>query len=105
MSKNTQFYKVDFSISDMTLAEQDKFYRKLINLLNDKQRYNLSIKITDCLGGQHFIWDKAGTGVDPNGVSCRVCHMIDCEECVTFQMREKNKNAKNTDNAGKNSRD
>lgn len=98
MSK--QIYKVEFSIDGLSLAEQNKFYNKLINILDEDQRYNLHITITDAIGGKHHIWDNKG--FDPNGKLCRECKSIDCEDCSTYIARENIRNGKNADNTRSN---
>ncbi len=80
-------YKVDFSIDNLTLKEQDKLFKILIRSLDYDARMALHVTVTDSSGGKHFIWESKG--IDPNGVKCNKCKSIECADCPTFLTREK----------------
>lgn len=82
-------YKVDFSIDNLSLAEQQAVFEAVIKKLDFNQRQDLHITVTDSIGGKHFIWDDKG--IDPNGINCSRCKNIDCYDCIIYQSRE-NKN-------------
>lgn len=78
----SNLYKVVFEVDKLNLAGQQKLYKKLINILDYEQKANLHIKVIDCLGGQHNIWDN--TGINPKGEICSKCTLLDCEECYKY---------------------
>ena len=80
-------YKVDFSIDNLSLAEQQEVFEAVIKKLDFNQRLDLHITVTDSVGGRHFIWD--GYGIDPNGVKCPKCSGIDCHDCPIYNGRKK----------------
>ena len=80
-------YKVEFSIDNLPLKEQNEIFKNLLAQLDYSQRQDLHITITDCIGGKHFIWD--GYGIDPNGVKCPKCSGIDCYDCPIYNRRKK----------------
>lgn len=82
-------YKVDFSIDNLSLAEQQAVFEAVIKKLDFNRRQDLHITVTDSIGGKHFIWDDKG--IDPNGINCSRCKNIDCYDCIIYQSRE-NKN-------------
>lgn len=91
--KKKALYKIDFSIDDLSLSQQQQIFKKLIKMLDYDARQNLHVTVTDSIGGKHFIWD--GNGERPNGIKCRQCNMIDCEDCLIYQnSKEKNNGAK-----------
>ena len=65
--KNKNIFKVDFSIDNLSLIEQEKIFKGLISMLDYNSRQNLHIIVTDRIGGKHFIWDKKG--IDTNGIN------------------------------------
>ena len=87
MGKN--LYKVQFSIDNLSLAQQEQIFKNLIKMLDYNMRQDLHIIVTDSIGGKHFIWDNKG--IDPNGINCIRCKNIDCYDCPIYQSRE-NKN-------------
>lgn len=87
MGKN--LYKVQFSIDNLSLAQQEQIFKNLIKMLDYNMRQDLHITVTDSIGGKHFIWDNKG--IDPNGINCARCKNIDCYSCPIYQNRE-NKN-------------
>ena len=89
MAKSRSMYKVEFSIDNLTLYEQQKIFNGLLEQLNYDQRMDLHVTVTDFMGGKHFIWD--GTGEDPDGVRCPKCGLIECEKCMLYMSRQKNK--------------
>lgn len=82
-------YKVDFSIDNLSLAEQQEVFEAVIKKLDFNQRQDLHITVTDSIGGKHFIWDDKG--IDPNGINCSRCKNIDCYDCMIYQSRENKK--------------
>ena len=82
-------YKVDFSIDNLSLAEQQGVFEAVIKKLDFNQRQDLHITVTDSIGGKHFIWDDKG--IDPNGINCSRCKNIDCYDCIIYQSRENKK--------------
>lgn len=86
---NKNLYKVDFSIDNLSLIQQEQIFKKLIKMLDYEGRQNLHITVTDSIGGKHFIWD--GCGEMPNGIKCRKCNMIDCEDCLIYQNNKEKK--------------
>ena len=82
-------YKVDFSIDNLSLAEQQEVFEAVIKKLDFNQRQDLHITVTDSIGGKHFIWDDKG--IDPNGIKCYRCKNIECYDCIIYQSREKKK--------------
>ena len=90
MASRKNFYKVDFSIDNLSLKEQQHIFEVLLSQLNYNQRQDLHITVTDPMGGKHFIWD--GYGIDPNGLKCLKCNAIDCTDCPSYKRRGENKN-------------
>lgn len=82
-------YKVDFSIDNLSLAEQQEVFEAVVKKLDFNQRQDLHITVTDSIGGKHFIWDDKG--IDPNGINCSRCKNIDCYDCLIYQSRENKK--------------
>lgn len=82
-------YKVDFSIDNLSLAEQQEVFEAVVKKLDFNQRQDLHITVTDSIGGKHFIWDDKG--IDPNGINCSRCKNIDCYDCMIYQSRENKK--------------
>ena len=82
-------YKVDFSIDNLSLAQQQEVFEAVIKKLDFNQRQDLHITVTDSIGGKHFIWDDKG--IDPNGINCSRCKNIDCYDCMIYQSRENKK--------------
>lgn len=82
-------YKVDFSIDNLSLAEQQAVFEAVVKKLDFNQRQDLHITVTDSIGGKHFIWDDKG--IDPNGINCSRCKNIDCYDCMIYQSRENKK--------------
>ena len=82
-------YKVDFSIDNLSLAEQQEVFEAVVKKLDFNQRQDLHITVTDSIGGKHFIWDDKG--IDPNGINCSRCKNIDCCDCIIYQSRENKK--------------
>ena len=80
-------YKVEFSIDNLSLKEQNEIFKNLLAQLDYSKRQDLHIIITDVIGGKHFIWD--GYGIDPNGVKCPKCSGIDCYDCPIYSRRRK----------------
>ena len=80
-------YKVEFSIDNLSLKEQNDIFKNLLAQLDYSQRQDLHITITDVIGGRHFIWD--GYGIDPNGIKCPKCSGIDCYDCPIYNGRKK----------------
>lgn len=80
-------YKVEFSIDNLSLKEQNEIFKNLFAQLDYSKRQDLHIIITDVIGGKHFIWD--GYGIDPNGVKCPKCSGIDCYDCPIYSRRRK----------------
>lgn len=89
MAKNRSMYKIDFSIDNLALIEQQKIFETVLAQLDYNQRMDLHVTVTDFMGGKHFIWD--GKGQDPNGVPCAKCNLLDCEKCVLYLKRKKNR--------------
>lgn len=87
MAKSRSMYKVEFSIDNLTLHEQQEIFNKLLAQLDYDKRMDLHVTVTDFMGGKHFIWD--GTGEDPNGVHCPKCGLIECEKCMLYMSRQK----------------
>lgn len=76
-------YEVDFSLSKLTLAEQDRFYHKFMSVLDQDLKDKLNLKITDLIGGQHYLFD--GVGIRPDGVECAKCIFVDCAQCKIWK--------------------
>ena len=98
MAKKKSVYKVEFSIDNLTMREQQEVFNNLIKSLNYDQRQDLHITVTDSIGGKHFVWD--GYGIDPNGTRCEKCKMIECDGCPIYEKRMEFLNGKNDSNAG-----
>ena len=82
-------FKVDFSIDNLSLNEQQKVFETVVNCLDYSQRQNLHITITDPIGGKHFIWDNKG--VDPDNTPCKKCSFINCADCMVYEGRKNKK--------------
>lgn len=89
MAKKKNNYKVDFSIDNLTMKEQQEIFETVVKKLDFNQRQDLHITVTDSIGGKHFIWDDKG--IDPNGINCSRCKNIDCYDCIIYQSRENKK--------------
>ena len=83
MANKRAHYEVDFSLSKLTLAEQDRFYQKLMSILDQDLKDKLNIRITDLIGGQHYLFD--GKGVRPDGIECTKCVFVDCAQCKIWK--------------------
>ena len=79
-------YKINFEIKNLSMIEQEKVFKAVLNVLDYDAKENFHIVVTDFMGGQHFVWDNSG--IDPNGVKCRSCKLIDCENCPVFIKRK-----------------
>lgn len=79
-------YKVDFSIDNLTMAEQQAVFEAVIKKLDFNQRQDLHITVTDSIGGKHFIWD--GYSIDPMGNKCKGCNVIECDGCPKYELRK-----------------
>lgn len=79
-------YNVNFSITGLSLKEQQHIFETVLAQLDYNQRLNFHIEVVDYLGGKHYIWD--GTGIDPNGVKCNKCNLINCDECNLYKRRQ-----------------
>ena len=84
---NNNYYKVDFSIDKLTMAEQQKVFEAVIKCLDYSKRQDLHVTVTDYLGGQHFIWDNQG--ISPDGIGCKHCNMISCADCIIYDRRRR----------------
>lgn len=89
MAKNRSMYKIEFSIDNLSLKEQQNIFETVLAKLDYNQRQNFHVTVIDFLGGKHNIWDGEGTGIDPNGEFCKKCKLIDCESCVIYLNRLK----------------
>ena len=49
-------YNVEFSLEGLTLIEQERFYQKLMSILDQSMKDILHIKVTDLVGGQHAVF-------------------------------------------------
>lgn len=98
MKKN--FYKVDFSIDNLSLKQQDELFKTILCKLDFNQRQNLHIVVTDLSGGKHYIWD--GYGVDPLGIKCNKCNLVECCDCPVYNRRKEKNDGKNNNNTGNN---
>lgn len=76
-------YSVEFSLEGLTLIEQERFYQKLMSILDQGMKDVLHIKVTDLVGGQHDIFYNKG--VRPDGVSCNNCFSVDCTRCSVWK--------------------
>jgi hypothetical protein len=87
-------YKVEFSFNDLSLAEQDRLYRKLYSILDFDLKDRMAINVTDLLGGQHDVF--LNKGVRPDGVACEKCGDVDCARCKIWkraqELKEENNN-------------
>lgn len=98
MAKKKNNYKVDFSIDNLTMREQQEVFEAVIKKLDFNQRQDLHITVTDASGGKHHIWD--GFGIDPTGTKCVNCKMIDCTDCPIYEKRKELADGKDGSNAG-----
>lgn len=87
MAKN--LFRVDFSVDNISLKEQQDLFNKVVDALDYNGRQNLHITVTDRIGGQHKVWDN--TGVDPDGDFCKKCINVDCAECEVYLDKERSK--------------
>lgn len=94
MANRKNLYKVDFTVNNLSMKEQDHIFKVLLSHLTIEQRQNFHILVTDILGGQHYVWD--GYGIDPDGIKCKKCLFIDCETCAIFKRRRGVDNGKNS---------
>lgn len=103
MAKRKNLYKVEFSVDNLSMKEQEQFYKIILAQLDFEQRQNLHIKITDFIGGEHFLWE--GYGIDPFGEKCNNCKFIDCETCAIYKNRKEKKDGKNSNDVRTNRED
>lgn len=97
MAKKKNNYKVDFSIDNLTMKEQQEIFETVVKKLDFNQRQDLHITVTDASGGKHYIWD--GYGIDPTGIKCVGCKMIDCTDCPIYEKRKELADGKDSSNA------
>lgn len=76
-------YNVEFSLEGLTLIEQERFYQKLMSILDQSMKDVLHIKVTDLLGGVHDPFSNKGTR--PDGINCNGCYTIDCARCSVWK--------------------
>lgn len=76
-------YKVEFSLTGLTLNEQERFYQKLMTVLDQSMKDALCIKVTDLIGGEHDPFSNKGTR--PDGVCCNNCYSVDCARCSIWK--------------------
>lgn len=88
MRTKYQGFDVTFSISNISLQEQNQIYQTLMKDLSYELKERLSIEIKDLSGGRHQI--MAETGISPDGEKCPKCTLIDCAQCSIWQrLKEK----------------
>lgn len=85
-------YKVDFGFDGLSLAEQDRFYQKLISVLDQHLKDALYINITDLEGGQHDPF--MNKGIRPDGFTCTNCYNVDCTRCSVWKKIKELENMK-----------
>ena len=83
MASKRATYKVEFSFSDLSLAQQDQLYNKLMSILDFSLKDKLNLKVIDLLGGTHD--PLANTGVRPDGIECAKCGYVDCAFCKVWK--------------------
>ena len=90
-------YKVEFSFDNLSLAEQDRVYQKLMGVLDRPLKDALRINITDLIGGQHDpFYNK---GIRPDKIECINCYNVDCASCKVWnKVLDYNKERENKDN-------
>lgn len=76
-------YKVEFSFDKLSLAEQDRLYRKLTSILDRDLKDRMEIKVTDLHGGVHDVFSNKGTR--PDGITCENCLYVECGECKVWK--------------------
>lgn len=76
-------YNVEFGFDGLSLIEQERFYQKLISVLDQDMKDRLHIKVTDLVGGQHDVFYNKG--IRPDGVNCNNCFSIDCTRCSVWK--------------------
>lgn len=83
MASKRATYKVEFSFNGLSLAEQDRFYKKLMSILDFDLKDKLDIKVTDLIGGTHDVF--MNKGIRPDGISCDKCNYVDCAFCSVWK--------------------
>jgi hypothetical protein len=76
-------YKVVFSVSGLSMKQQQEIYDLLRKNLSFDMKDCLSIMVEDPVGGKHNIWDD--NGIKPNGEICKKCSFIDCQFCIRYK--------------------
>ena len=76
-------YKVEFGFEGLTLIEQERFYQKLMSVLDQRMKDVLHIKVTDLIGGEHDPFSNKG--VRPDGINCNNCYSVDCARCSVWK--------------------
>ncbi len=76
-------YKVDFGFEGLTLAQQERFYKNLMSVLDFDLKDKLHIKVTDLIGGTHDVF--MNKGVRPDGIECEKCNHVDCALCTVWK--------------------
>ena len=83
MASKRATYKVDFNFDGLSLAEQDRFFKKLMSILDYDLKDRLNIKVTDLIGGTHDVF--MNKGVRPDGIACEKCNYVDCALCGVWK--------------------
>jgi hypothetical protein len=86
---NNSNYEVTFSIGGLTLMGQEQIYQILMKTLTPQQKDNLSIVVTDPVGGKHYVFDD--WGIQPDGEKCKKCLQYNCNDCVVYGYKRKMK--------------
>ena len=89
-------FKVEFTMNDLSLYEQQEVYNILAKYLSINAKSKLHIVVTDPINGKHEVWNNRG--IDPNGMVCKKCVQVDCTNCSVYKHREETKNGKNNSN-------
>ena len=101
MANKRATYKVEFSFNGLSLAEQDRVYRKLLSVLDRDLKDRLELKVTDLLGGEHDIFSNRG--VRPDKVVCESCPYVECGDCKIWKkVVELNKEKEEKENKSSN---
>ena len=76
-------YSVEFGFDGLTLIEQERFYQKLMSILDQNMKDVLHIKVIDLIGGEHDPFSNKG--IRPDGIACNNCYNIDCARCSVWK--------------------
>lgn len=77
-------YKVEFSVNDLSLIEQEHLYKDLLKYF-PQYKSRLNVKVIDGLNGEHNLIENYG--ISPIGEKCDKCVAIDCMTCKKYRLK------------------